>query len=289
MSGNQALRWCFTYNNATDGWRPVFNPQEMHYLVWELEEGEETHRKHIQGYLRLKNRKRINQVKALLGQNSIHLETARGNEQSNREYCSKDRKGQDWGEEGVYDAKAGQGKRNDLEEIATKIKNGVCLREIAENHPGDWIRYHGGILSLHSTLSALPPLRREVHVTVLWGASGTGKTHRVRTMYPDAIIISAGRDPFSKYTNEETICFDEFNDCLWKLQDMNRYLDVWRCQLDCRYQDKYAAWKRVFIISNTNPDRWFSMYEPELRTAFFRRIEKTIKITHKEQIIEDFY
>lgn len=163
---------------------------------------------------------------------------------------------------------------------------GQQLHQIAQNHPLEWIKYHSGILDLHRQLAPAAPIRREIETTILWGTTGVGKTHRVLTKYPDSFIVLPGRDPFGNYCGEKTVIFEEFDYEKWTIQEMNRFLDCWKCKLDCRYMDKFALWSKVFILSNINPDKWFQFCREELRAAFFRRITHTYEITSKEQIID---
>jgi len=257
----------------------------MIYLIWERETAPTTHRHHIQGYVRFKTRRRINAVKELLHSAELHLEEARGTEQSNKDYCSKERpEDGDWAEEGTFKP-ISQGHRSDLDDVADDILKGLPLSAVATSHPASWMRYHAGIVSFSRQVGPAPPLRRDITVKILWGPSGVGKTHRVLSKYPDTVTISSGRDPFGNYTNEDVIVFDEFDWINWKIQDMNRYLDVWRCKLDCRYADKHAVWSKVFILANTDPSHWYSWIEEPLRAAFFRRINEIIYIENKEQII----
>lgn len=278
-----SVRWCFTHNNADSGWRPLWDPSIMVYLVWERETAPSTGRHHIQGFVRLTQRKRINQVKAILHSEELHLEPAKGSDEQNKQYCSKERVDNDWGESGTIGH--GQGHRSDLDEVAEELLKGQSLGDVAASHPATWMRYHAGIISFSLQVVPQPPLRREVTTTVLWGPTGTGKSHRVLTAYPDSAVISPGRDPFSMYTNQKVVIFEEFDDEVWPVQEMNRYLDVWRCKCNCRYNDKWAHWEKVFILSNKDPSHWYQYKEEKLRAAFFRRLNQITYVETKEQII----
>lgn len=159
------------------------------------------------------------------------------------------------------------------------------LNEIARKHPKEWIKYHAGIKDLQSRLVAPPPPIREMSVTILWGSTGTGKTHRVRTAFPGTCLIRDGRDPFASYQNQDTIFFDEFNYEMWPIQKMNLFCDKWPLELDCRYQNKQAYWTKVFICSNQNPYNWWPNEHQALREAFWRRCTQIVEVLNKEQII----
>lgn len=257
----------------------------MSYLVWGLEKAPTTGTEHIQGYVRFGQRRTLGGAKRML-RDDAHLERANGNEEQNRTYCLKE--GGEHGEYGEYDAKQGiKGRRTDLEEIARKIKEGKPMRDIADEHPGDYIRYHQGLHALQTQIAAAPPIERNVQVTVLWGPTGTGKTHRVLTNYPETHIVFPGRDPWGQYSDQPVICFEEFDYEKWTVQDMNRYIDKWRCPLDARYQNKHARWTRVFVLANSNPLSWWPMATTALQDAFRRRIRgNTFFVDSQEPTLE---
>jgi len=166
------------------------------------------------------------------------------------------------------------------------MKLGSSVRDIAASHPIEFMKFHAGILELHRQLAVLPPCRRDISVTILWGKTGVGKTHRVLSKYPECYVVGGGRDPFGQYNNEAVICFEEFNWRDWRVQDMLKYLDVWRCKLDCRYHDKYARWNRVFILSNMDPNGWYPYETEDVRAAFFRRVHSNIEVMSQDQVID---
>lgn len=260
---------------------------EVVYMIWQKEKGAKEGTVHMQGYVRFDKKKQMKAAKNWFECDSIHMEPARGTEKQNREYCTKAETRIDgpW-EFGVYDESAGQqGKRSDLEAVAEKIKQGSSMKDIAEQHPEAYIRYHQGIEKLRDIVQPLPPLERDIKCIVLWGETGTGKTHRARTQFPDIYEVIAGRDPWGTYSGQEVILFDEFNWERWTIQDMNRFCDKWRCQLDCRYKDKYAAWTRVVICANTEPYTWWPNGHQALREAFWRRISQ-VEVRTRDQLVD---
>ena len=157
------------------------------------------------------------------------------------------------------------------------------INEIAAKHPKEWIKFHSGVLSLRQMTLPDVDTRRAVTTTILWGTTGVGKSHRVRTAYPDAFIVLPGRDPFGSYTDQSTIIFEEFNPMEWPLRKMNVLLDVWSSELDCRYTNKKARWSKVFILANSPSSTWYSLEPPELQAAFHRRISYEIEIKDRNQ------
>lgn len=275
-------RWCFTVNNPGD-WTPLDTEQrQIAYMVWQTEMGKKR-TPHVQGYIRFKGRKRMNTVKNFFGRRDMHCEIAEGDEETNRKYCTKDetRIEGTHGELGTYDAKQGkQGHRSDLDSIAEKCQRGHSLREIAEAHPTDYIRYGQGIARLHELLAPPPAVERVVTTWVLWGPTGVGKTHRVLTNYPSVYqVIEKGRDPWGRYNDQPVLLLDEFNWRQWTPQEMNSILDKWRFPLNCRYHDKFAAWTLVYICCNDNPNEWYNdgNTSQALRDAVRRRLHASCR------------
>lgn len=264
-------------NNPGD-WVPQLNADGgMVYLVAGLEVAPSTGTVHWQGYVRFSGRKRMASAKAALGRDDAHFEVAKGNEQQNREYCTKDHTNiQEFGD---YDATAGaQGHRTDLSEIATKLKAGATLTAIANEYPADYVRYHAGIQALQERVAPVPPTRREVDVLVLWGPTGTGKTYRIRTGFaPQEIyLVQPGRGPWDQYQDQRCVFFDEFDYMQWPITEMNRYLHEWTEPLNCRYRNKFAVWTRVAICANSSPMEWYLNTPRPLREAFLRRIRNNV-------------
>jgi len=86
---SQAKRWCFTLNNYTDEDLEKFQslPSVVTYVIYGKEVGENG-TPHLQGYLELKTKRRMNGVKEMLC-SRVHLEVAKGTQEENKKYCSK--------------------------------------------------------------------------------------------------------------------------------------------------------------------------------------------------------
>ncbi|AWB36049.1 master replication initiator protein [Sophora yellow stunt virus] len=75
--------WCFTINNPSS---PLSLHETMKYMVYQLEEGENGTR-HFQGYVEMKKRTTLNQMKRLFP--TAHLEKRKGTQSEARAYCMK--------------------------------------------------------------------------------------------------------------------------------------------------------------------------------------------------------
>ena len=254
----------------------------MDYLIYGFEVAPSTGTPHLQCYVRFKKRKELATAAKFFMPGS-HLAISIGTEEHNRNYCSKDK---DYKEFGTYNPEEGQqGRRSDLKKVAKKILDGVPLRDVALEHPETFIKMHAGIEKLKMIVQPPPPQTRQVTTTILWGDTGTGKTHRVLTLFPNIFSVVPGRDPWQGYSMEKEIIFDEFKPEDWPITDMNRFLDKWTCKLSARYNNKLAYWNKVFICANSDPMHWYSNEDPRIQAAFRRRITSIYLVKSKEDDI----
>lgn len=289
MAGPRSDAWMVTVFD--DVWVPEWKPAEMDYMVWQRERCPETQRLHVHVYIRYKGRKYMNTVKRSLGREDAHVELRKGDEKSCRDYCTKEESRVEAGtEHGVYDETKGrQGKRTDLEDCAAMITAGRPMVEVAQAHPGDFIRYHRGFEAFANVLKPAPPVQRDVMVTVFCGPTGTGKTHRVLTQYPDCYSVPEGKNPWDQYSSQPVIFLDEFDWKSWPVDTIKKVLDKWRYPLACRYNNKYAEWTHVVICANSSPVEWYNdgSIGPAHLDAFRRRIRgRCYWVTAQEQTIE---
>lgn len=274
---SRSARWTFTVNNPGD-WIPVFDQAHMAYMVFQHEIGAAAATPHIQGYVRFKTRKALDTAKHFIA-DTAHMEVARGTEAQNHDYCTKaDTRapGTEPREAGTYDPTAGtQGKRSDLIAVADKLKAGATLQTIAMEHPSEIIKYSSGIERL-SQLLLQPPLRRDLHVTVLWGPTGTGKSHRALNAFPEAYIVrmSGARSPWDQYNNQQVVIFEEFDPADCPPHQLNSWLDVWKLTLPCRYNNKHAFYTHVIILTNMDPTTWYAMFPQAQVQAVQRRLQE---------------
>lgn len=129
-TGPKAKNWSFTLNNFTQADLDRLNTQQdgIEYLIFGKETGA-SGTPHLQGTVCFLSRKRLSQVKDLIGQ--AHCSITRFISQS-IEYCKKDG---DFTEIGVPPPIKKGGKRSDLEDFKASVKEGVTdFKELRELH-----------------------------------------------------------------------------------------------------------------------------------------------------------
>ena len=127
MTTSRTQYWCFTLNNYVPDdetyLRSVIESDLCTYIVFGRETGD-SGTPHLQGYIELSTRKRMNQVKTLLGHDRFHVEPRRRNSNAVRasSYCKKDGNFEEFGTLSTPDS---GGKRNELQEVYAAITEGI--------------------------------------------------------------------------------------------------------------------------------------------------------------------
>ena len=87
----QSYNWCFTLNNYTnDHYENIVPMCQLHSDKWIIgKEIGENGTPHLQGYMHLKKKQRLTEMKTKFGK-EIHFEIAKGDNQQNWIYCSKE-------------------------------------------------------------------------------------------------------------------------------------------------------------------------------------------------------
>jgi len=282
VQGNKAKRWVFTLNNYTELDCAHFETMEADYLIFGKEVGD-SGTPHLQGYVELKTRKRMTELKKLFSGNTsqrTHWDIALGDGESNRVYCSKSN---DFFEKGVMMAtKKGGAKANKLGEkldaLKAAIDEGKNLRDCFDQDFGTAVRYHSGLAKYHSMISLGD--RGKPRVEVLIGTTGVGKTryvHDFAKWFHEGEIYVHGDSPkfFDGYCGQECVLFDDFRGDI-PFAYMLRLLD--RYAMRVQVKGGSVSWRptRIFITSNVKPNAW---YPHDELAPLLRRLDRVYELT----------
>lgn len=241
--------------------------EDVRYVIAQVERGNETQRLHVQGYIECFAPHRFPWYKRALGDDTIHLERRRGTREEARNYCRKSDSRQ-WGpyEFGRWQA-GGQGRRNDLDGIRQRIREGATPLDVADSDFGAWVRHYQAF-DRYSAMAYSSDLRlRDLRVDVLWGPTGTGKTHRAFQVDPTAYRLvpprSDGSIWWDGYSGQATVIIDDYERWI-PYRTLLMYLDKYPIMLPIKGSFTPARYTRVVITSNLEPDMWHpdKEYEP---------------------------
>lgn len=234
-----------------------------------------------------------------------HFEMAKGTSKENRDYIfkegkwAKDKKKEtnlvDTHEEFGDMPVERQGQRNDLIDLYDMIKQGMTNYDIMEENPAymmnlDKIEKARQIVKEEKYKNIF----RELEVTYLWGATGTGKTRSVMEKfgYENVYRVTDYDHPFDGYKGQDVVIFEEFRSSL-KIQEMLNYLDGYPLELPCRYMNRIACFTKVYIITNIPLREQYELVQasyPETWAAFNRRITSVYEmIQDDDKDLEGFH
>lgn len=202
-SSPTSRRWCFTENDphmieTLIAYFGEERPSLVRYCVFQLEEVDHTH---LQGYVELTSPRKLTWLKANIS-STAHWEISRGSRDEARNYCMKEDSRVDgpW-EYGEFTA-GGQGKRNDLSDACALIASGATRKQLAEQYPTEFVKFHRGLDYLNRTLHPLictPKYKLEQFredpvdlskTCVILGPSGIGKTAFALAHFEKPLLVT---------------------------------------------------------------------------------------------------
>ncbi len=169
----QSKNWCFTDFELLD-WNKIYEESDdIRYICWGSEVCPSTKRKHYQGWIQIKTKRRINGIKKLCRSKKLHIESCRGTEGENNKYCQKDNLYQTAGDFIT------QGKRTDLDELKKILDNGGTLKDIADENMQAFVQYNRGFEKYKNMVDkAARKHFRKLEVIHIHGKTDSGKTRK---------------------------------------------------------------------------------------------------------------
>lgn len=280
--------WCFTLNNPEDIWKDCVQAKEflerrlpcpIKYCTWQIERGEQTNTPHVQGYIELSRHLRLIQISRALVR--AHLELRRGTAQQAIDYCNKAETRIHgpfyFGEKPVVKITL----KKEMELIKEKIKAGVDLQTIAEDHFVLWCRYKNAINDYHAKQQ--PQRSEKSRLVICYGPTGSGKSHYCFTKHSGAYWKQRG-DWWDNYDYNETVIIDDFYGW-FKYDFLLRLTDRYPMQVPIKGSHQIFVAKTIIMTSNQLPHKWYpNIKDP---SAFFRRIDSFIYFPDKDQPYEE--
>lgn len=162
------------------------------------------------------------------------------------------------------------GNQVDWEDVGAKARAGefgAIPTEILVRHTGNLIKMHG--------LFAHPQPRPEVTVTVLWGETGSGKSHTAyhqATMTGGPVYWKASTNKWwDGYRGEEAVVIDEFDGQIG-IVHLLRWLDWYPMMVEIKGGATPLKATKFWITSNLSPDEWFPSLPLKQMRALHRRL-----------------
>lgn len=237
---------------------------------------------------------------------TAHIESVKGTVSENINYIQKSGK---WEQDTKHGTKIentfeeygnrpadSRGKRGDMTELYEMVKDGLSNAEIIARNQ-DYILQIEKLDKLRNTILTEKyrgERRLDIEIVYVSGTTGSGKTRDIYDEHGDENVyrVTDYRHPFDGYNHcEPVIMFDEFRSSL-PLADMLLYLDIYPLELPARYANKYACYKKVFIVSNWPLESQYHEDgkgpDDESWSAFLRRFKK-IKIYQPDGAVRVYH
>lgn len=239
---------------------------------------------HVQGYFEFNKRMTLAQVKAHLGER-IHAEVAKGTQEENIKYCSKE--GDDgriagaevvtFGEPMAATAAGTRGSRTDWASAWRLVKAGASDIEVIEQHP-NLIPNFRALTHARFALQCERSRKETTKLVVFWGDPDTGKTTTAISLcVPGSYFVLTadgkqvwwdGYDP-DKHT---TVIIDEFVGSKMPLTFLNMLADVIDCNVQTKGGFKRFLAETIIITSNFSPREWYRACVEARVESLYRRI-----------------
>lgn len=232
-----------------------------------------------------------------VGLGDAHMEPRKGSVSEAVGYCSKEmtRDGDGFGF-GTIDRHekedSKQGERTDLQRLKARAESGETVNQILLSEDGAAAaRYLGWLRATCEAAQAKryrTAVRDGLEVCYLYGATGAGKTTHVYESegIEHIYTVTDYSHPFDNYEGEQVLLLDEFAGQI-SMPSILKILDKWPVQLSARYANKWAAYSKVWVVSNLPPVDLYT-YSPESqRRAFFRRFAHFYRMDESRKLVEE--
>jgi len=303
---HQAKRWCFTIHapfytaallkKLQD---QVGQGRPIEKLIHQEEKAPSTGILHIQGFLSVFQKKRLNQIKELIGAPQVHIEAAKGDDAAQETYCSKPETatGQHVFTTNNFGKRGVQGKRSDLDAIADRLKEGASMEDLTEDFLVPLIRYGKGIQFAQQLLrGAQATAGRPVTTIVLWGPSGTGKSLWARAyaqhfglrLYSKPITLKSSTQWFDGYDGDDVLVLDDFDAGQVDFRTLLTWLDPYKLRVQLKGTMALARWSTVIITSNTEPCDWYFPMSSIAQEPLSRRLKNVHRTTTGQYAVNTY-
>lgn len=287
---SQAKAWTFTSfhydEKSVDALQGKADAVEL--LCFQEEKCPASGRIHLQGFIRFKTNQRLGAVKRWVGDDSAHLEIAKGSSQSNLDYCSKadSQTGRFRFQNGDFSKGGVQGARTDLDMVIEAIKDGDTMESLNDKFPREIIKFGRGIqLSRSLFLSRQAPSTFPRTVIVLYGRSGAGKSLWARqfaqrnslSVYAKNLTKSSDTQWFDGYDGESLLLLDDFTDQAVSFRELLIWTDIYKHRIQIKGTMCVAQWSHVIITSNVCPNQWYEKYIGAEREPLVRRLDHVLE------------
>ena len=269
--GVRSRAWFMTINNFTDQDVSQIKAEDSVYKVWQFEVGK-SGTKHLHCLLYFKNPRTWPKKRYP----TARIEFPRSLDAC-IVYCQKEKTRV----EGPWEVgtRPCQGRRSDLEELASSIRTGTTLREIANTNGSEFIRYHRGLQALREVYMKPRDRKKKAQVIWIYGPSGVGKTQGIFESFDndEDIYIKANNKWWDGYQQQKVILWDEIDVRGCPVIDFLTIFDRYPCQRETKGGHVHINSKYMFVTSSCSPTEMYGENENRI-VEILRRIDMVVKL-----------
>jgi hypothetical protein len=259
--------WCFTVNNYSKEDLQLLEQVECKYIVYGKEVGA-SGTPHLQGTVAWKNAKTFEATRSLLVKN-CHIEATKDFEASIA-YCKKDGEWQERGEPPKSQKEKGTGEKD---------RWALALQQAQEKGECDDAQIsfqHARTIDYIHCRALMKKERVDTEEQHLWyyGESGTGKSRKARTDFPDAYLKMCNKW-WDGYADQDTVLIEDFDN---SHSVLCHHLKIWGDRYPFLAERKGAAVKirpkKLIVTSNWHPSQiWFAPNDLDPILRRFKTVE----------------
>lgn len=283
MATNQARRWCFTLNNPDDirveqQWSEW---PDTRYGICQRERGE-SGTDHYQGFILFTKHKRLGAVKQLLPR--AHWEVARGTDDDNERYCSKEESRVE-GPWRLGENNKQERKRTDWTRLKDDIEQGVSGKDFVERNFRLVAMYPAGIERIRRIYE--PKRNWPTDLICICGVTQRGKSQAAHELAGepgsrDGGFVFNGGKWWCDYAGERCVIMEEFAGNV-PLRELLQLADRYPKTVETKGGSANLLCHSIIITSNLKPDQWYTNVNPEQLKALYRRITLYIWMGEREE------
>jgi hypothetical protein len=299
-----ARDFAFVINNPKISEQELYNHLEnrvnVRYFVFVREKGDNG-TEHYQGYIEFSKPKKFSLVKKYFSEEQIgtnaHISERIYARLTCVKYVKKEDKFADKAHTRIgkiyeYGDFAKSGQRNDLIDMVEMKRQGATDLEIFETYPYQAARYGKFVTSKameHKEKDFKAQYRENLEVYYIHGATRTGKTRFVFDKHGyENVYQNEGYEYgkwFDGYEGQDILLLDEYRTSLG-FGFLLKLLDGHPLKIQCRYQNKWACFTKIYITSNLpleaqHQDTQYG--DPESWKAFLARITAVYNFDEKNK------
>jgi hypothetical protein len=117
--------------------------------------------------------------------------------------------------------------------------------------------------------------REPLHLDIIFGPTGAGKSLYAFHKYPDAYVKPRG-EWWCGYTGEKVVIWDEFDPTQCHPRDFMQWFDRYPCKAPCKGGQANLRFKHAVITSHKNPRGWWAE-KPGTISSRFAEIKRRVE------------